>query len=65
MASVPALTGYPEGETELPKKFYKRRSQQKHLTFGWIFENFQPCLLSSRICSRFPLQRLGMLRTTA
>ena len=37
--------------------FYKRRSQQKTLTFGRIFVDFQPRLLSSRICSRFPLQK--------
>ena len=38
---------------------------KKHFTFGRIFVDFQPRLLSSRICSRFPLQRLGTLRTTA
>ena len=38
---------------------------KKHFTLGRIFVDFQPRLLSSRICPRFGLQRLGMLRTTA
>jgi hypothetical protein len=40
-------------------------NKKQRFTFGRIFVDFQPRMYSSRICSRFPLQRLGTLRTTA
>jgi hypothetical protein len=60
---VPAVEALDE--SLFPKSSIRGEVNKKHFTFCRIFVDFQPRLLSSRICSCFPLQRLGTLRTTA
>src|SRR5580704_1874092 len=40
-----------------PKSSIRGEVNKKHFTFGRIFADFQPRLLWSRICSRFPLRK--------